>query len=596
MQCDDRHASDGVVAYPGEVLSCKHLLLTVLGTNVEMTCYALGDRNAEAQLAPIALLDLLPQAEIPDHVLAVCTPEAKEKSWPELRRVLSAKCHVKLLEVSNGNVREDVNSYLAQLSETFTKYRNVDLTVDVTHGYRHLSFLTYMAVLYMAALRGVRVRGAYYGMLNRNGPSPFLNLRPLLKLPHWLHALEVLRDTGSAVPIAEILSDGPQGSFPRDIARELTQFSEAYLSGLPLELGWQARTVREKRLRPLRGLLRDDHHLPLAAEFVEQLAEILEPFALIEKPVSGGGWKRNVKLSESELKRQARIIDNLLLRENFATALGLMNEWTVSWVIWRQGHETEWLDYKPVRRRAGSLLGAIEAVGRDRELRDVLTEEQRSLADYWGRLSELRNAYAHHGMRRRDLGRDKTFVEDIHAVRCFWKGTLSSCPDFPLSLGESTGRVLVSPIGRSPGVLFSALHACRTDGNGGEPALCVVICSHETRGLVAEVSRRVGYTDAIATLCLKDPYGGRPEIERLVKAARRHFIGADDVFVNVTGGTTLMGLAAEALANEARKLACPVRRFGLIDCRLPQQQNADPYQTGEPFWLDAAEDDDASGD
>lgn len=57
-----------------------------------------------------------------------------------------------------------------------------------------------------------------------------------------------------------------------------------------------------------------------------------------------------------------------------------------------------------------------------------------------------------------------------------------------------------------------------------------------------------------------------------------------------------MGLAAEALASTARRLARPVRRFGLIDRRPPDQQMDDPYQTGEPFWLDELGDGDADED
>ena len=69
---------------------------------------------------------------------------------------------------------------------------------------------------------------------------------------------------------------------------------------------------------------------------------------------------------------------------------------------------------------------------------------------------------------------------------------------------------------------------------------------------------------------------------------------AEEVLVNVTGGTTLMGLAAEALANAARDLARPaVRRFGPADRRPPAEPDADPYRVGEPFWLDRAGEDDA---
>lgn len=562
----------------------QHLLLTVLGTNSTPACYGLGDRRFTAKLAPVALLGLLPDADRPHRVLAICTSEAKQKTWPLLEQELVGKNPIECVEVPSGDVQEDVYSFLKKVTEAIPQ--GVDLTVDVTHGFRHFSFLTYIAVLYLAALRGVRVRGAYYGLLRGNDTSPFLDLRPLLRLPHWIHALEVLGETGSFLPMANTLKDEPAG---RTIASELTKLSESFLSGLPLELGRHAHLFCKQRLKPLKRLLEQDYRLPLAVNLVKQLDEALAGFAL-EGPVSGDKWKRQVHLSEAELKRQAGIIDALLKHGNIAAALGLMNEWTVSWVVLRRYPEGEWLDYGQARRKAAGVLGAIEAVGRDAGLSNDLICEQRSLGAFWKNLSDLRNAYHHHGMRPQVLVGEKKAKQQFTNVQKYWNETLRACPDFDLSLGQSPeGRVLVSPIGMRPGVLFSALNVCRAQG---DLSACVVICSRDTQDLIAEASRRAEYAGTIETLVLDDPYGGLAEIDSLVEKARRRFIGAGRVFVNVTGGTTLMGLAAEMLADAARKLACPVRRFGLIDRRPPKQQDEDPYQVGEPFWLDAAEDGD----
>ena len=54
----------------------EHVLLTVLGLAPRPARYVLGDREAEARLAPVALLDLLPPADRPGRVVAFCTPEA----------------------------------------------------------------------------------------------------------------------------------------------------------------------------------------------------------------------------------------------------------------------------------------------------------------------------------------------------------------------------------------------------------------------------------------------------------------------------------------------------------------------------------------
>ena len=562
----------------------QKLLLTVLGTNPQPTQYTLGNRKAESQLAPVALLDLLPEEARPDRVLALCTPEAKKDSWPLLEREMNGRYQVESIEVPGGDRQEDIHAFLAAVTVAIPE--KADLIVDVTHGFRHFSFLTYIAVLYLAALRGVRVRGAYYGMLNRDGPSPFLDLRPLLELPRWVHALEVLRETGSALPMAENLRDGGSNGAANDIAERLSRLSEAHLSGLPLELGYEARELRCKYLKALKRLLRQ-HNLPLAEKLTEHLDEILQPMVL-DGPASGKGWKKKIKLSENELARQVRVIDDLLRRRNFATAVGLMNEWTVSWVVhMRRGNGTKhWLDYGTERKAAASLLGAMAKICKDKELRCKLTVGQHCLGDFWRLLTELRNGFAHHGMRPQVLLGNKDLKAKFTKVENYWRNTLRILPTIDLSLdGSSNSRLLVSPIGLRPGVLFSAIHACRAE-IGSDPNLVLVICSIEARGKIKEAIEHAEYSGPVEPLMLNDAFGGSKEIKQMTQDSRRRFIGATEVLVNVTGGTTLMGLAAEEMASQARSLACPVRRFGLIDRRPPREQENDPYQAGEPFWLD----------
>ena len=202
----------------------EHLLLTVLGTNPRAARYGLGARELEAPLAPVALLELLPPEDRPNRVLAICTSQAAKDGWPRLEQALRGRYRVECVDVPDGDAQNDVNEYLKRVTDAVPD--DVDLTVDVTHGYRHFSFLTYVAVLYLAALREVRVRGAYYGLLRPANPSasqqgesqsepappvvapasPFLDLRPLLELPRWLHALETLRETRSTVPLAKAAS------------------------------------------------------------------------------------------------------------------------------------------------------------------------------------------------------------------------------------------------------------------------------------------------------------------------------------------------------------------------------------------------------
>ncbi len=549
----------------------EHLLLTVLGTRLQETSYALRDRQFSAKLAPIALYSLVAEEDRPHRLMAVCTAEAKRETFPHLEQALAGQCGVDAIDVPNGESEAEIDQFLSEVAEHVPA--GAELTLDLTHGFRHFSFLTYFAVLYLSHIRSVKIRGAWYGML-REGSSPFLDLRPLLELPSWLHALATLHETGSALPIASLLKADPK--------RDLEEYSKAYLSGLPLEAGFQARRVCNGS-KPLRRQLKDEHRIPLTDKLALRIIEPLESLVVAVEPP---GSKGNIELTENELKRQALLIDQLFKHGNHAVALGLMSEWTVSWMAWRC-KQTSWLGHK-ARTGAKGLLHAMDAIAKDPRLQNEINREQRDLGEFWRRLKEVRNGFAHHGMRKQSLA-GKEVKKKIEAVREYWNCTLKMFPDIPARIGGSTNRnILVSPLGMRPGVLFSAIKAV----DDAQIDLCLAICSQETESMVPEALSRAGYEGERKVLRLEDAFaGGLPEIDRLTAETKRQFVGANEVFVNVTGGTTLMGLAAENLAKEARLLGCPsVRRFGLVDRRAPSEQENDPFQIGDPLWLD--EDDD----
>ena len=184
-----------------------------------------------------------------------------------------------------------------------------------------------------------------------------------------------------------------------------------------------------------------------------------------------------------------------------------MNEWTVSWVIWRRfpGLAAEWLDFHKARRKAAGVLNAIRAISDDNELADrFLEDEQRRLGGYWKSLSDLRNGYNHHGMRHRDLGNASEIRQERDNILDYWRKHLRQLPDFlPVIGAEAGGLVLVSPIGQRPGVLYSALEASRNESDGAGPTVCLVICSEETERFIDAAADRAGYAGRLSGFVLR---------------------------------------------------------------------------------------------
>ena len=92
--------------------------------------------------------------------------------------------------------------------------------------------------------------------------------------------------------------------------------------------------------------------------WIERLAEILEPLALTESISCRWMEAKRSTVPRGELERQARIVSDLLGRENYATALRLMREWLVSWVIYQQDPHRDWLS--PRRAAAGGGVSSCD--------------------------------------------------------------------------------------------------------------------------------------------------------------------------------------------------------------------------------------------
>jgi hypothetical protein len=556
------------------------LLVTVLGTKPRPARYMLNERVEKAPLAPAALFRLLPESQRPQRILALCTATAREQSLSMLREALAGQA----VKIDCADISEEPADHTTLLARLYEPIRVEDkprsIIFDITHGPRQFAFYVMLAIQYLSVLREIPLEGAYYAWLrDEPEPSPLIDLRPLLDMVESVHAVRVFTESGDAGPLAERIR-AANGQSAKRIARELLWISQARAAGLPLELGLFSQGFSSHR-REFRRILRSRGAL-LEDELWHRLETLLQRFSF----ETAAGSKGKLTLNRAELLRQAELINDLLKHGMVPVALGLMDEWTISWALLCDGPSEEWLDYHGERRTTAAKLGLLRSLAADQELQAILSPAQRELGNFWGNLSDLRNAYAHHGMRSGELIGSSSDARQAGAKRVaiehYWQ-RLKAGPEIPINLA-TTGKLLVSAQGTSPGVLFSAIEACRRESRA--PDKCLVLCSAQSEDSAKEACRKSEFSGPLELIRFADPYGGRSEIKRIEQAARKHLIEAGQVLVNLTGGTTLMGLAVAAIAESAKRFARPVRRFGLIDPRPPAEQQADPYRASEAFWLD----------
>lgn len=554
-----------------------HYLLTALGTSPKPTRYALGAGTADAEHAQLALLRLLEPAARPDMVLCLLTPTAREKVWENFRQEVEYMgIDMRAIDIPEGDDAREV----AAIVETTAGIIEADsrLTLDITHGPRHIPFVLYALALYLSSLKQVTIEAAWYGKYeSANEIKPLINLGALLEFPQWFYAVRFFRETSFTSDLAKrfkavanSLPAGPGRGASGQAARALEDFSHAYESGLPLELGLAAgrlgHALESRPLENMQGLA-----APQAAELNDVIKKAAESFRFAAEALrngkSKGVWKETVALTAEELHRQAKLIDRYIERGQIALALASMREWVVSLGVLRRGTPENWLK-RNVRIRIEREIGALSQP----ELHDHLDEDQKAWGEFWDQLGKQRNQIAHCGMKL------EVAKPSLDSISDFWnriKRVERAWPDF----GGGNGQLLVTPLGMSPGVLYSAIKRI-------QPTSVLVLCSQQAREGLERALQEAGFVGSREILIMQDPFNGYSEIGSLCERARSTLLGGDEVLVNLTGGTTMMGIAVQRMFEQARNDQRPCRRFVLADKRSAEEQRNNPWIEADLFWLD----------
>lgn len=99
-------------------------------------------------------------------------------------------CPFSLAIIPFGRDMEEQTAILGRLAKEVGEGDRVSL--DVTHGFRHLPLIGLVAARFLARVRGAKVEDIYYGafdMRNGNDETSVLNLKGLLHLLDWVDAL-----------------------------------------------------------------------------------------------------------------------------------------------------------------------------------------------------------------------------------------------------------------------------------------------------------------------------------------------------------------------------------------------------------------------
>jgi len=374
--------------------------ITFLGTGrYKETTYYFGDKTASpTNLFPKVLCEFFQ----PEEILVMVTKQAKVMWFDELKNQLKPLClEPTPVDIPEGHKVEDLWEIFGSLTTHLNEKDEV--IFDITHSFRTLPFLSFLAASYLRVAKNVIIGGIYYGAWEARSPqpppdepfsssptdlSPVFELTPFIKLLDWTTATEKFLTTGNAQGLADLLEQSHQTSWhnappenQQDLPYQLKNLGST-LNDLSLALALTRPKEVSRKAENLK--------LKLASS-INELEKWPKPFVMLLEKVR----ESYSQFSKNDLETQRKLVGWYIERKRVTQSVTLAREWLVS-VVCKLLNK----DVIEGRDDAETLLNRAVQMKREGLLNnDGLLNLSDEIVQAWQSVSDLRNDLAHCGFR-----------------------------------------------------------------------------------------------------------------------------------------------------------------------------------------------------
>jgi CRISPR-associated DxTHG motif protein len=377
-------------------------LLTFLGTGKYWkTTYVWDDYRCETEFVAEALATWLSG----DKVVVFLTKDAAEHdNWKQFSQRMQ-RWDVQEVPIPDGRTEQEIWEIFDRVVSSVEQ--EDEIAIDVTHAFRSLPMVLLAVAAFLREVKQVQVKHIFYGCYTQGEPeSPVIDLNLLLELLDWMEATRRFKETGDARWIGQALKDTHNGlrreqkGEPTELkgaGDRLITLSQALHLARPIEAANAAQQLRDL--------------LPKASAEIQTWAK---PFSLLidrlQRQVGQLAYEKTDVLDSQHLEKQFQFIEQLQQYGLVAQATQMAREWVVNWAIWYSNDrktlsQEEWLDHCKRGNMENTLSGAFRG-GEEAPPPDWLKDPNlvAILRKLWPALADLRNDFAHCGMRiqRRD--------------------------------------------------------------------------------------------------------------------------------------------------------------------------------------------------
>ncbi len=397
--------------------------ITFLGVTPREAIYTMEGKDCAANHFGIALAHFMPDLKL----RALVTQKALDEQYPAFEQeVEDYVADVQAVPIPDGRDADELWRLFDCVIENIDE--DEEVVFDITHAFRSLPFLSFLAAAYVRIVKRARLKGVYYAnlMAASGDPSrvPVVDLTEFVSLLDWMIAADLFNRRGDGSRLADLMRRGlPNLALGQHNLQTSTASSGAI-------------TSMENVSKNLR-LIRPDDVMKASTTLISCLQEIADPDAQIPRPFRPllsqvADAYRPLVLAEPDkdpvaaLAVERELVTWYLDRGYLVQATAVAREWLVTWALLQSGQGK-------IRKRyyreemENAITGLLERFRNDPRPsifdRSQLPQRDK-LADLYDRLSKVRNDLLHAGKREKPLEGDR--LEGNIRAYC------SELADFPL--------------------------------------------------------------------------------------------------------------------------------------------------------------------
>jgi len=449
------------------------------------------------------------------------------------------------------------------------------IVLDITHGFRSLPFFYFAALTFVAEISGAEILDIVYSHgTPKKGEEPLhiVSLLGVYKLVRWAYATRDFVETGSTKDLELLLreerrlTNDPKKRAAFDHAcKGVAAFARVANTTLAIDIGVRAHSLKKH----FEQLAKTGEGAPVLNRLVGILIEDASRLATrVDK-------RERVKLDKEEIERELRTIEWMLSRGHVVPAITMMRETFVNDVLRKLGAQ-DWLD-ENTRKNAERLLGVLcKVLGPDHpEMKEKLPHQMASAISAFNAVRDMRNPLAHCGYSNQNPVNMDVATVVANGIRAIREGV-----DWGRAIPQPEATLLIAPLGRSIGSLFTAIKKTNPDR-------LIAIVSEDTEQYLDTVVQAAGFEGTVdSPVRVKDVHAAYDKIDEYAKCIEEFCLEPIRIVANVTGGTTLMGEIVRRMAQVARAWGTHVKIVAVSDRRPIEEQRANPFVLGELHVLE----------